>query len=170
MWSATPGELIGAVDVSITGNQLHQRWTDFDFDFLTDPTPNGTNNGQGDSHLLAPAGSPFGAGPTETNSKTGSPLTSTPGSIEYGLGNLSGAWGILVPGQTANLAYLVFNSNDVSKLNISVKAAQAVTGAPILSPSGRTELNEPFPEPSTITLLVLAMVGGLGAFRRRADN
>lgn len=122
--NATAGEKVGAVDVSITGGVLHQRWTDVDFDGTTDPTPNGAaSDGRGDSHLTAPAGSPFGSGPTETNSKTGSPLTSNPGSTEYGLGNLSGAWAILNPTATTNLAYLVFKKSDQSKINITVKSA-----------------------------------------------
>lgn len=123
---ATAGELVGAVDVSITGNVLHQRWVDNDFDGVTDPSPNGAaSDGRGDSHLTAPAGSPFGAGPTETNSKTGSPLTSTPGMTEYGLGNLSGAWAILNPTATTNIAYLVVKESDVNlgKLQITVKSA-----------------------------------------------
>jgi hypothetical protein len=100
----TAGELIGAVDISITGNALHQRWAEMDFDGVTDPSPQNpaTSDGRGDSHLTAPAGSPFGFGPTETNTKTGSPLPGVPHSIEYGVGNLSGAWGILAPTTTAN--------------------------------------------------------------------
>ena len=116
--STVVGELIGAVDVSITGNKLHQRWNDIDFDGVTDPSPQNqtTQDGRGDSHLTAPCGSPFGAGPVETNTKTGSPLPSNPGVTEYGVGNLSGAWGILVPVQTANLAYIVINPNDPGRV------------------------------------------------------
>ena len=124
--STNPAELIGAVDVTINGNKLHQRWVDTDFDGTTDPTPQSPAiaDGRGDSHLTAPAGSPFGFGPFETNTKAGSPLPGSPGATEYGLGNLSGAWGLLVPSTTANLAYIVINSQDASpRFDITVKAA-----------------------------------------------
>jgi hypothetical protein len=63
--ATTAGEFIGAVDVTINGNVLHQRWSDSDLTGVTVPSPNGAPaNGRGDSHLTAPAGSPFGAGPT----------------------------------------------------------------------------------------------------------
>ena len=49
--STDDGSVISAVDVSIAG-QLHQRWSDVDFDFVPDPSPNGPPaNGRGDSHL-----------------------------------------------------------------------------------------------------------------------
>src|SRR5689334_21786941 len=69
--STNPAELIGAVDVTINGNKLHQRWNDTDFDGITDPSAQNpsVSDGRGDSHLTAPAGSPFGLGPNETNTK-----------------------------------------------------------------------------------------------------
>lgn len=160
--TATAGELVGAVDVSITGGVLHQRWNDLDFDGTTDPTPNGTaSDGRGDSHLTAPIGSPFGAGPTETNSKTGSPLISTPGLIEYGLGDLHGAWAILVPGPVTNLAYIVYKNSDLPLLQIVVKSAD---------PLGNSYPTFTFglPEPSTMTLLCLGSMCSVGASRRRS--
>ena len=72
---STAGELIGAVDVSITG-QLHQRWT-FDEDSAAMFLPTTSNSGNitnGDSHLRAVTGAMFGAGPIEDNPGTGSPL------------------------------------------------------------------------------------------------
>jgi hypothetical protein len=167
--SNNPAELIGAVDVTINGNKLHQRWNDTDFDGVTDPSPQNpaTSDGRGDSHLTAPAGSPFGSGPSETNTKTGSPLGSTPGATEYGVGNLSGAWGILVPSTTANLAYIVINSQDAGpSLDIRVTAATP-TGATFNNGVALTGTDFFIPEPTTMGLLGLAMVGGLGFIRRR---
>jgi hypothetical protein len=165
--STDPLELIGAVDVQINGNKLHQRWQDADFDGITDPTPNGApSNGRGDSHLTAPAGSPFGQGPGETNTKAGSPLTSTPGTTEYGVGNLSGAWGILVPGLSANLAYIVINSADATpSFDIRVTAATP-TGQPFNQGVALDGEDFFIPEPATMSLLGLALVACLG-FRRR---
>jgi hypothetical protein len=137
--STTAGELIGAVDVQITGNALHQKWTDTDDDGATNPSPNSPAVGNVDSHLQAPAGSPFGSGPTETNTKAGSPLTSTANVTEFGFGNLSGSWGILVPGQTAALAYIVFDPANIPQMDIRIKAATP-TGAPILTLGGSDTL------------------------------
>jgi len=167
---ATAGEQVGAVDVAFTGNKLHQRWTDGDFDGVTDPTFNGAaSDGRGDSHLVAPAGSPFGAGPAETNTKAGSPLTSTAGATEYGVGDLSGAWALLNPAATTNLAYIVFKSGDAPNIGITVKSANpaGVNNPVILTADfGGIFAGPSIPEPATVTMLGLALVGGLG-FRRR---
>ena len=158
-----PGELIGAVEVTFTGNKLHQRWNDIDFDGDTDPSPNGAaSNGRGDSHLTAPAGSPFGFGPTETNTKVGSPLTSVPGTTEYGLGNLGGAWGLLTPASTANIAYIVtdrqFTFDGFLDLPFIIKAA---------NPAG-VRYNDivNVPEPTALALFAIVTVC-LGFIRRR---
>ena len=158
---STAGELIGAVDVEITG-PLHQRWA---ANFIILPSPVGPpSNGRGDSHLNPPSGSPFGAGPSESNSGMGSPLTSIPGEREYGLGGLRGAWGILDPQPVTNLAYIVFRSDQLDQVQISVLSA---------SPTGRYPdfvtadfFPIPIPEPASIVVAVCALVA-LSACRPR---
>lgn len=120
--ASTAGELIGGIDVTITG-QLHQRWTfDEDLgDFVA--TGNSANSTNGDTHLRAVSGALFGAGPTENNPGTGSPLPST-ASAKYGVGtSLAGAWGITNAATTATLAYIVFPSDQLPSLNINVAVA-----------------------------------------------
>lgn len=119
------GEVIAAVDVSISG-QLHQRWT-FDEDLGTfNPTPNNNVNiTNGDSKLRAVTGAIFGAGPFEDNPGTGSPLPDT-ATADYGVGTtLSGAWGIPVAnqGSQVNLAYIVIPKGSEVNTDIRVKIA-----------------------------------------------
>jgi hypothetical protein len=120
--ASNAGELIGGIDVVISG-QLHQRWT-FDEDagaFIA--TGNSANTTNGDSHLRAVTGAIFGAGPTEDNPGTGSPLANT-ATAQYGVGtSLSGAWGITAAASTASLAYIVIPANSIPTLNIAVKVA-----------------------------------------------
>ena len=105
---ATAGELIQAVDVSITA-QLHQKWTDLAAGGAYQPSGNSGNMTGADSHLLAPGGL-FGSGPLEDNPGTGSPLSATnDNSTKWGVGTfLKGAWA--VPGSAVSsldLGYLV---------------------------------------------------------------
>jgi hypothetical protein len=129
----TEGEIIQAVEATISG-QLHQRWDDIDFDDdpTNNPTGNSANQTSGDSHLLAPAGSLFGSGPTETNPGTGSPLSAgNTTSRMYGVGNmLQGAWSLVAPNilSTANVAYIVVPKGSEPSLQIGVKVASP-TGA-----------------------------------------
>lgn len=173
----TNGDVIGAVDVSITGNKLLQRWRDNDFDGVVDPSPVGVAyDGRGDSHLTPPTGSPFGLGPTETNTKAGGPLTSIPGTIEYGLGDLSGAWAILNPTPTAvnNIAYIVVNKVSAANLNITIKSATpsggvlpTIDGVDVFPwgffPTGQC------PEPASVVYAGISLIGGCGLVRRRLN-
>jgi hypothetical protein len=158
--TTSPGELIGAVDVAVTGNKLHQRWEDVDFDGAVDPSPQNPNasDGRGDSHLTAPAGSPFGLGPTETNTGAGSPLTDIPSFRKYGVGDLVGAWALLAAPTSTNIAYLVFKGNDPPV--ITIKSA---------NPAG-VRYNDIVivPEPTALALLSTALIGGVSFVRRRA--
>lgn len=123
--STTAGELIGGIDVSITG-QLHQRWTFDEDQGVFVPTGNSANMTNGDSHLRAVTGALFGAGPTEDNPGTGSPLPDTATS-DYGVGtSLSGAWGITAAASTASLAYIVVPATSLTtpgQFAISVSVA-----------------------------------------------
>ncbi len=123
--ATTAGELIGGVDVTITG-QLHQRWVIGEDDFGNPanlPTPNSGNATAGDSHLRAVAGALFGSGPSEDNSLAGSPLANT-ASATYGIGSfLKGAWGIPNAQTTANVAYIVIPCGSVTVTDIRITVA-----------------------------------------------
>lgn len=165
---ATAGEVIAAVDVLING-QLHQRWADVDFDTIFDPSPNSPNATQGDSHLAAISGALFGAPAAEDNSGVGSPLAS--GTFQYGIGSfLSGAWGIPGPSQgpTASLAYIVIPEGSQVSTQIRVRVADQNGGIiGELGPLDFAGFGEPvIPEPTSLVLLGLALVGAAG-FRRR---
>ena len=121
----TAGELIGGIDVTITG-QLHQRWIPGEDDFgnpIDQPTPNSPNATNGDSHLRAAAGALFAIVPEEDNSLTGSPLANTP-TATYGVGSyLRGAWGILDAATTANVAYICIPCGSIPSTQINITVA-----------------------------------------------
>jgi hypothetical protein len=123
--TATAGETIQAIQANITG-QLHQRWNpDPDNEGAFLPTAQSTNATNGDTHIMAPAGSLFGSGPTENNPGTGSPLAST-ASAMYGVGNLlQGAWSLVGAnvGSAANVAYIVIPKGTEINTDISVQVA-----------------------------------------------
>lgn len=121
---ATAGEIIAAVDVSISG-QLHQRWTFNEDEGVFVSTPNSQNITNGDSHIRAVGGALFGAVATEDNPGTGSPLPNTATAM-YGVGtSLSAAWGIPLASQgtSATLAYIVIPENTRPSIDIRVKVA-----------------------------------------------
>ncbi len=124
--ATTAGELIGGVDVTITG-QLHQRWTVGEDPDTGDPinvsTPNNANATAGDSHLRAVTGALFGSGPDEDNSLAGSPLANTAINT-YGVGSfLKGAWGITNALTSANVAYIVIPRGSEVQTDIRVTVA-----------------------------------------------
>jgi len=153
---AQQGTTIGAVEAQITG-PLHQRWNDSDGDGISELSANGTTASalaNGDSHLLAPAGSLFGVGPTEDNSGTGSPLPDT-ATADYGVGSfLYGAWALTQPATATNVAYIVIPKGSEHLLKFSIKAA---------SPTGTAlgTITGPFsyvPEPSSLLLVGLVLM------------
>lgn len=125
--ASNAGELIGGVDVSLTG-QFHQRWTpgeDDEGNPVNLPTGSSGNATNADSHLRPSAGALFASGPTENNSLAGSPLSNTTTAV-YGVGStLSGIWGISGVNQatTTNLAYIVVPKGSTPQLDIRVSVA-----------------------------------------------
>jgi hypothetical protein len=143
---ATAGELIQAVQVSITG-QLHQKWMDLAAGGAYLPSGNSSNMTGADSHLLAPGGL-FGSGPSEDNPGTGSPLSAAnDASTKWGVGTfLKGAWS--VPGSAVSsldLGYLVLprgNPNFAIDVKVADPNANTIVtlhsggGAPSILVSG----------------------------------
>lgn len=118
----TAGELIGGVDVEITG-PLHQRWNYNEDTETYDPTAQSANQSNGDSHLRAVTGALFAAGPSEDNSGTGSPLADT-ATANYGVGSyLKGIWGITSATTTASVAYIVVPKDQTGLINFKATVA-----------------------------------------------
>jgi hypothetical protein len=148
---APAGDLIDSVSVDIDG-PLHQRWTYWE---EAEPSPTGAaSDGRGDTHLTPPPGSTWSVYPTEFNSRWGSPLTSTPYALEYGLGNVYGAWTLPVPTAATNVAYIVFPENERDQLQITIRSKDTQGN------SFRTlTLADIFvPEPSSSFLILVALM------------
>lgn len=90
------------------------------------------------------------------------PWMCTPGAMEYGFGDLYGAWAILNPTTINDIAYIVVKQSGVPNIDIKVKSAAAISALPTLFASDFFKI----PEPSAFTLVGPAMATGCG-FRRR---
>lgn len=152
------GSSISAVDVFI-GGDLHQAWSDTNFDFVADPTPVGPPaNGRGDSHLTPVQGALVGSAYTEDSDGTTSPLIDLGAGRDYGQGNfLRGAWGIPGASQTDNtpIAYIVIPEGSEFSTEVRIDVAGSAGGGALTS----ADFFPQIPEPTTA---VLALFGALG--------
>jgi hypothetical protein len=190
--STAAGDRIGAFNISIStagpAGGLLQRWTTSDGEIYDTSSPTQTSlTTVGDSYWIIPLGSPVAFAQENRVTKLNNSDTTTPGfttvhrgevgdsSIFEGIRNyaigttMAAAWGLTasqqnaqVPGSVVNFAYIVFpraydpNNLIISGLVQRYNNGQA-TGPPDVIGA---------PEPGTLTLLSLALIGGLG-FRRR---
>lgn len=167
------GELISGIDVSLTSAQpiFMQRWSgDADFDGNADPTPNAVTiaDRRGDSHLTAPAGSIVIIPYAENNLvDTASKPDTWDGfsGYDYGLGDsLSAVWGVSGGATTVNIAYIVIPTGMEAQVSLALDVS--TSEVPVTSFTAM-DFGLAVPEPASITLFGLAVVGLVGFVRRR---
>lgn len=178
---ATAGEKISALAPNITAvvgpnAGYHQRWN-ISEETGTSPTPESGLVTNGDSHLIR-LGSAVGAASTENNNQPGGPPSaSDTSSQDYGVGSfLMGQWGFNQAEQDAQMgnvvrfAYLVVPRGFEPMIELSVGVGfNDEAGTP--NPNGVIFTGRdffPIPEPATVTLFGLALIGALGFGRRRS--
>jgi hypothetical protein len=179
---ATAGEKISSFDIAITSpvtptTGMLQRWN-FNVDTETfTPSPSSTNTTNGDSHLIV-QGSVVVVAPAETKLDAGGPpIPADTAARDYGVGgSLSGLWGFSQAEQNAQtgvvpFAYVVVPRGHEPQVVISVGAgANDASGQPIAGGFRLTNADFGFffiPEPATVSLFGLAMIGVVGFARRR---